>query len=70
MKLIDAALVRLIERGELTLEFKDVTSEQFARAIQMGAYQVVYDIFLVMQETGCSDAERLAKIDTILREVM
>jgi hypothetical protein len=70
MKLIDAALIRLIERGELTLEFKDVTSEQFTRALQLGAYQALYDIFLVMQAADCSDGERLAKIDAILRDVM
>jgi len=70
MKLMDAALIRLIERGELTLEFKDVTSEQFTRAIQLGAYQALYDIFLVMQLAECPDAERLEKIQAILNDVL
>jgi hypothetical protein len=70
MNLMDAALVRLIERGELKLEFKDVTAEQFTRSLQLGAYQALYDIFQVMQAADCPDGERLEKIDAILRDVM
>jgi hypothetical protein len=68
MKLFDVALARLIEEGKLTLEFKDFTPEQFARLLQQGAYQSLYEISLVVRAPEGSDADRLEKIDQILRD--
>jgi len=64
------ALIRLIQRGQLTLEFQNVAPEQFMAMLKQGAYQALSDIFSVLHSTGYTDAERLAKIDDILNDVL
>jgi len=70
MKLFGMALIRLIQRGQLTLEFQNVTPEQFMAVLKQGAYQALSDIFSVLHSTGYTDAEHLVKIDEILNGVL
>ena len=70
MKLFDMALIRLIQQGQLTLEFQNVTPEQFMAVLKQGAYQALGDIFSVLHSTGYTVAERLAKIDEILNDTL